>query len=203
MRRALPLLALLLSLTRAAQPQTLPDEPGLYAVIDTSLGTMVALLYDDKAPITVNNFIALATGAVETLDKSQKKMQKKPYFDGLTFHRVIPGFMIQGGDVKGTGDGNCGIKNIPDEIDPSLTFEYPGRLAMANTGQPNSGACQFFITVGRAEHLNGKHTIFGQLMTGFEVANAIATVKTTPGNNRPINPVIIKSIRVLRKKVSQ
>jgi cyclophilin family peptidyl-prolyl cis-trans isomerase len=193
------LATLLLLITSLSQAQTFPDDPGLYAVIDTSLGAMVAVLYDDKAPITVNNFIALANGAVPTLDKSGKKRITKPYFDGLTFHRVIPGFMIQGGDVKGTGDGNCGIHPIPDEIDKSLTFEYPGRLAMANTGQPNTGSCQFFITTGRTPHLDGKHTIFGQIMTGFEVATAISNVRTDRAN-KPETPVIIKTIKIYRKK---
>jgi peptidyl-prolyl cis-trans isomerase A (cyclophilin A) len=192
------LAGLLLCAATVAPAQTLPDEPGLYAVIDTSLGTMVAILYDDKAPVTVANFVALSQGTKATLDKTGKKTVQRPYFDGLTFHRVIPGFMIQGGDVKGTGDGNCGIRNLPDEFDKSLTFEYPGRLAMANTGQPNTGSCQFFITVGRTTHLNGKHTIFGQLMSGFEVATAISTVRTATGD-RPITPVIIKSVKILRK----
>jgi peptidyl-prolyl cis-trans isomerase A (cyclophilin A) len=192
------LVALFLCAVAIAPAQILPDEPGLYAVIETSVGNMGAILYDDKAPITVANFIALAQGTKPTLDRTGKKTVQKPYFDGLTFHRVIPGFMIQGGDVKGTGDGNCGIRNLPDEFDKSLTFEYPGRLAMANTGQPNTGSCQFFITVGRTPHLDGKHTIFGQLVSGFEVATAISTVKTAP-DNRPVAPVIIKSVKILRK----
>ena len=175
----------------------MPDEPGLYAVFKTSMGGIVALLYDDKAPATVSNFIALAQGDKQTLDKRGKPV-RRPYFDGLSFHRIIKGFMIQGGDVKGTGAGNCGVPMVPDEFDKSLTFEYPGRLAMANTGRPNSGNCQFFITVGRPVHLDGKHTIFGQVMTGLEVAMAISQVRTG-AEDRPATPVILESVTILRK----
>jgi cyclophilin family peptidyl-prolyl cis-trans isomerase len=186
---------LMACLAAAQTPQ--PEEPGLYAVFKTSMGTMVALLYDDKAPVTVANFVALAKGEKQTLDR-RGKPTKKPYFDGLTFHRIIKGFMIQGGDVKGTGAGNCGVPTIPDEFDKSLTFEYPGRLAMANTGQPHTGNCQFFITVGRPTHLDGKHTIFGQVMTGLEVAMAISTVRTG-AEDRPVQPVVIESVTIVRK----
>jgi cyclophilin family peptidyl-prolyl cis-trans isomerase len=158
---------------------------------------MVALLYDDKAPITVKNFVALARGETPTLDRRSKPV-KKPYFDGLTFHRVIKNFMIQGGDVKGTGAGNCGVPTIPDEFDKTLTFEYPGRLAMANTGRPHTGNCQFFITVARPTHLDGKHTIFGQVMSGLEVAMAISEVPTG-SDDKPVKPVTIESVTIVRK----
>jgi len=175
----------------------MPEEPGLYVVFRTSMGTMVALLYDDKAPVTVKNFVALARGETQTLDKRGKPV-KKPYFDGLTFHRVIKNFMIQGGDIKGTGAGNCGVPTIVDEFDKTLTFEYPGRLAMANTGRPHTGNCQFFITVARPTHLDGKHTIFGQVMSGLEVAMAISEVPTG-SDDKPVKPVIIESVTIVRK----
>jgi cyclophilin family peptidyl-prolyl cis-trans isomerase len=175
----------------------MPEEPGLYAVFKTSMGTMVALLYDDKAPVTVKNFVALARGEIQTLDKRGKPV-KKPYFDGLTFHRVIKNFMIQGGDIKGTGAGNCGVPTIVDEFDKTLTFEYPGRLAMANTGRPHTGNCQFFITVARPTHLDGKHTIFGQVMSGLEVAMAISEVPTG-SDDKPVKPVVIESVTIVRK----
>jgi len=175
----------------------LPATPGMYAVIDTSAGRMVALLYDDVAPVTVKNFIDLARGAKPTRDK-RGNMVRKPFFNGLTFHRVIRGFMIQTGDVKGTGSSDCGIPNIPDEITKKLSFDNPGTLGMANTGKPNTGACQFFITVGRASYLDGKHTIFGQVVLGQEVAVAISTVRTD-SNDRPKTPVIVKSITILTK----
>lgn len=196
------LLAVCLTLSSVSFAQSvpgvqIPGEPGLYAVFKTSMGAMVALLYDDKAPVTVANFVALAQGDKQTLDKRGKPV-KRPYFDGLTFHRIIKGFMIQGGDIKGTGAGNCGVPMVPDEFDKSLTFEYPGRLAMANTGRPNSGNCQFFITVGRPTHLDGKHTIFGQVMTGLEVAMAISQVRTG-AEDRPATPIILESVTIVRK----
>lgn len=175
----------------------LPDTPGLYAVIETSMGRMVALLYDDIAPLTVQNFVDLARGTKATLDKKGRKVQR-PYYDGLTFHRVIKGFMIQTGDVKGNGAGDCGIPNIRDEMSSKVSFDNPGTLGMANIGRPNSGACQFFITVGRASRLDGKHTIFGQVLLGLEVAVAISAVPTD-AQDRPKAPVTIVSISIHSK----
>jgi peptidyl-prolyl cis-trans isomerase A (cyclophilin A) len=175
----------------------LPETPGLYAVIDTSMGRIVALLYDDIAPLTVKNFVDLARGAKTTRDK-KGNMVRKPYFNGLTFHRVIKGFMIQTGDVKGTGAGDCGIPNIPDEFSNKVSFDNPGTLGMANTGRPNSGACQFFITVGRASRLDGKHTIFGQVVLGHEVAVSISEVPTD-ADDRPKTPVTVRSITIHTK----
>ena len=200
------LLLILLAAALTCFPQTasqppaeieLPDTPGIYAVIDTSLGRMVALLYDDLAPVTVQNFIDLATGKKETNDKKGKKV-RRPYYDGLTFHRIIKGFMIQTGDVKGTGATDCGIPNLPDEFSTKVTFDNPGTLGMANTGSPNSGSCQFFITVGRSTHLDGKHTIFGQVVVGHEVAVAISQVPTSP-DGHPKAPILIKSITIHKK----
>jgi cyclophilin family peptidyl-prolyl cis-trans isomerase len=175
----------------------LPDTPGLYAVIETSMGRMVALLYDDIAPLTVQNFVDLARGTKATLDKKGKKVQR-PYYNGLTFHRVIKGFMIQTGDVKGTGAGDCGIPNIRDEMSRKVSFDNPGTLGMANTGKPNTGACQFFITVGRASRLDGKHSIFGQVVLGQEVAVAISAVPSD-AQDRPKTPVTISSVTIQSK----
>src|SRR5580658_10738957 len=175
----------------------LPAEPGLYAIFDTSMGRIVTRLYEDKAPGTVKNFVALATGTKATLDK-KGAMTKRHYFDGLTFHRVIKGFMIQTGDVNATGSSPCGIPNIRDEIDPSLNFKEPGRLAMANTGKPNTGACQIFITVGTPDYLTGMYTIFGQVVSGQDVADKISQVPTAPGD-KPILPVTIKTVTIQRK----
>jgi cyclophilin family peptidyl-prolyl cis-trans isomerase len=180
--------------TQPSSAVELPETPGLYAVIETSMGRMVALLYDDVAPSTVRNFVDLAQGKKVTRDKKGNPV-RRPYFDGLTFHRVIQGFMIQTGDVKGTGAGDCGIPNIRDEISTKVSFDNPGTLAMANTGRPDTGSCQFFITVGRARHLDGKHTIFGQVVLGQEVAVAISEVPTGP-ENRPRIPVTVKSILI-------
>ena len=176
----------------------LPETPGLYAFIETSMGRIVALLYDDVAPITVQNFVDLARGTKATRDK-KGNLVRKPYFDGLTFHRIIKGFMIQTGDVKGTGAGDCGIPNIRDEISKKLSFDNPGTLGMANTGTANSGSCQFFITVGRASYLDGKHTIFGQVVLGQEVAVAISLIPTTGSENRPRTAVLVKSVTIHSK----
>jgi peptidyl-prolyl cis-trans isomerase A (cyclophilin A) len=189
-------LLLLTALTAAAQ-NDLPDQPGLYAIIDTSVGRMVALLYDDLAPETVKNFVELAQGRKPTRD-AKGKMVRRPYYNGLTFHRVIKGFMIQTGDVKGTGASDCGIGTIRDEFSKKLTFDNPGSLGMANTGRPDSGSCQFFITVGRATHLDGRHTIFGQIVQGQEVAVAISEVPTG-SNDRPKNPITVTSITIRSK----
>ncbi len=183
--------------TTAPNEVELPDTPGLYAIIDTSVGRMIALLYDDLAPITVKNFVDLAQGNKITKDTKGKQVRRN-YYDGLIFHRVIKGFMIQTGDVKGSGAGDCGIPLIPDEIGTKVTFDNPGSLAMANTGRPNTGSCQFFITTGRATHLNGRHTIFGQVLDGFNVAVAISTVPVE--GERPKTPVVIKTITIRTKR---
>jgi peptidyl-prolyl cis-trans isomerase A (cyclophilin A) len=172
----------------------LPDTPGVYAVIDTSVGRMIALLYDDLAPVAVQNFIDLAKGTKETKDK-KGNMVRKPYYDGLIFHRIIKGFMIQTGDVKGTGASDCGVPNFKDEISRKVSFDSPGALGMANPGKPDSNSCQFFITVGRASHLDGRHTLFGQVLVGQEVAVAIAGVPTG-SDDRPKKPVIVNSVTI-------
>jgi peptidyl-prolyl cis-trans isomerase A (cyclophilin A) len=165
-----------------AQPAGVADPlasgPGLYAVFDTSMGQIVAHLLEEKAPKTVANFVALVNGTKPSADAEGKRMVKKRFFDGMIFHRVIRGFMIQTGDVKGTGDSNCGVDPIPDEIDPLLNFDVPGRLAMANLGHPNTAACQIFITVGPARHLDGTFTIFGVVSSGQDIADKIAAVAT-------------------------
>jgi cyclophilin family peptidyl-prolyl cis-trans isomerase len=179
-------------------PADIPAEPGLYAVFDTSMGRIVTRLYEDKAPGTVKNFVALATGAKAALDK-KGAMVKRHYYDGLTFHRVIKGFMIQTGDVKATGSTPCGIGKLKDEIDPSLDFKEPGRLAMANTGSRDSAACQIFITVGRPDYLTGTFTIFGQVVAGQDVADKISQVPTV-ANDKPLVPVTIKTVTIQRKQ---
>lgn len=183
----------------AQQPAApeLPAEPGLYAVFDTSMGQIVARLYEGKAPGTVKNFVALANGAKATLDK-KGVMTRRHYYDGLTFHRVMKGFMIQTGDVKATGSTPCGIPNIRDEIDPSLNFKAPGMLAMANTGSKNTGACQIFITVAPADYLTGMYTIFGQVVSGQDVADAISKVPVS--SEKPLVPVIVKTVTIQRKQ---
>jgi peptidyl-prolyl cis-trans isomerase A (cyclophilin A) len=185
-------------LAQTSTPVELPAEPGLYAIFDTSMGQIVVRLYEDKAPATVKNFVALATGTKAALDK-KGVLVKRHYYDGLTFHRVIKRFMIQTGDVNATGSSPCGIPNLRDEIDPSLNFKEPGRLAMANTGKPNSGACQIFITVGTPDYLTGMYTIFGQVVSGQDAADKISQVPTLQ-NDKPLVPVIVKTVTIQRKQ---
>ena len=153
-------------------------------------------LYEKESPITVQNFVDLATGRKEFTDPETKQRVKKPFYNGLLFHRVIPNFMIQGGDPTGTGMG--GSDEIADEFHPSLTFDRPGRVAMANTGAPRSGSSQFFITDVPTPHLNGRHPIFGQVVDGMPVVEKIARV---PANeeNRPKTPV--RMLRVSFRRV--
>jgi len=173
-----------------------PDEPGLYAIFDTSMGRIVTRLFEDKTPATVKNFVALASGTKAALDKNNA-MVRRHYYDGLSFHRVVKGFMIQTGDVKATGSTPCGIAKLKDEIDPSLNFKEPGRLAMANTGTPNSAACQIFITVGPADYLSGMFTIFGQVVSGQDVADKISQVPAV--KEKPFVPVTIRTVTLQRK----
>ncbi len=169
----------------------------MYAIFDTSLGKIVCELYPDKTPKTVDNFVGLAKGEKEWTDPKSKETVKKPLYDGTIFHRVIPDFMIQGGDPLGLGIGGPGYK-FEDEIIDSLKFDKIGRLAMANSG-PNTNGSQFFITVAETPWLNGRHTIFGQVIKGQDVANKIAAADRGQ-NDRPVKDVVLKSITITLKK---
>lgn len=164
------------------------------AIIKTSMGDITVKLYDDKAPKTVENFIGLAKGTKEwTNPKSGKKMKKKPLYSGTIFHRVIPNFMIQGGDPLGNGMGGPGYR-FEDEFHPSLTFNRPGLLAMANAG-PGTNGSQFFITVKETPWLNNRHTIFGEVTNGMKVVEKIVSSPRGP-NDKPKKPITIKSIQI-------
>ncbi len=170
-------------------------EPGLYATIHTSKGLIVAKLFEKESPITVKNFMDLAMGRKQWKDPKTGQMTRRPLYNGTIFHRVIPGFMIQGGDPTGTGMG--GTDPIRDEFHPSLKLDVPGRLAMANAG-PGTGSSQFFITEVPTEYLNGKHTVFGQVVEGQELVGAIARVPRD-GNDKPRTPVTITRITFKRE----
>jgi peptidyl-prolyl cis-trans isomerase A (cyclophilin A) len=171
-----------------------PRKFDLYAHINTSMGEIVAELFSDRNPGTVENFVALAEGKKPTLTRDGKLLER-PFYNGLTFHRVIKGFMIQAGQVK---DGYpCGIASIRDEIDSARSFISPGMLAMANAGRPNSASCQFFITVTPQKPMDGLYTIFGQVASGQDVADAISNVPVK--GEKPVTPVIIKSVTIERR----
>jgi peptidyl-prolyl cis-trans isomerase A (cyclophilin A) len=171
--------------------------PGLYAIMETSLGVMTIQLFEKEAPKTVENFVSLAEGTREWLDPTTHKKVKRPLYDGLIFHRVIPGFMIQGGDPMGSGMGGPGYE-FGDEFASGLQFDRAGRLAMANAG-PNTNGSQFFITEGPTPHLNNHHTIFGQIISGQDVSNKIAN---TPRDrmDRPREAVVLKKVQINRVK---
>jgi peptidyl-prolyl cis-trans isomerase A (cyclophilin A) len=181
--------------TPAVAPAKPVREPGTYAYFTitqgaATLGTIVTKMFVEESPITVKNFSDLAMGRKEWTNPRTGARTKLPLYNGLTFHRVIPGFMIQGGDPLGTGTG--GTEPIPDEFHPTLKFDVPGRLAMANAG-PGTGSCQFFITEGPTPHLNGRHTIFGQVIEGQELVTRIANVPKSRGD-MPAVPVKMRVV---------
>ncbi len=176
-------------------PQVKLDQPpGLYAAFDTTKGRIVCRLFPDKAPETVKNFVGLANGTKRWYDDNKKVWRRGRYYDGLAFHRVIPNFMIQGGDQLGTGSGNIGY-TFKDEFSPDLEFDKPGRLAMANAG-PNTNGGQFFITVAPTEWLNQHHSIFGEVVEGQDVADAISQVPRD-SNDKPNTPVVMKTVTIV------
>ena len=163
------------------------------ATFETNRGTFKVKLYADKAPKTVENFVGLADGTKEWTDPKTKAKVKKPFYDGLTFHRVIKDFMIQGGCPKGDGTGDPGYK-FADEFAPGLKHDKPGLLSMANAG-PNTNGSQFFITTVATPWLDGKHAIFGEVTEGMDVIRTIESTKTAPGD-RPVEPVVVKKVTI-------
>ncbi len=169
--------------------------PETYAILKTNRGDVTVKLFPNHAPATVRNFVGLATGQKEYKDPSTRQTTKGNFYDGLVFHRVIDGFMIQGGDPMGDGRGGPGY-TFKDEFHPELQFDRPYLLAMANAG-PGTNGSQFFITVTPTPHLNRRHTIFGEVADeqSRTVVDAIATTRTGPGD-RPVEPVVIESVTV-------
>lgn len=175
----------------------LEGDGDLYARIVTARGVMQCKLLVDRAPMTVANFIALARGLRPSLDRDSDTWTTRPYYDDTTFHRVIPGFMIQGGDPSGTGFGNPGYV-IGDEVFPDLRHDRGGILSMANKG-PSTGSAQFFITLGPAPHLDGKHTVFGHCDdASLKVADDISLVPRGP-DDRPLEVEPIETIEIVRR----
>jgi peptidyl-prolyl cis-trans isomerase A (cyclophilin A) len=187
--------------------EALPDAPasnapvvvqptGPTAVFDTSMGRITCKLFEKEAPETVANFVGLAEGTkIWTDPTTHKKMRNKPFYNGTTFHRVIPNFMIQGGDPTATGMGDPGYA-FKDEFDPNLNFDIPGRLAMANSG-PNTNGSQFFITEVPYESLNQKYNLFGQCDdAGIEVVKSITRVQRN-GDDKPLTDVVLTKVTIV------
>jgi peptidyl-prolyl cis-trans isomerase A (cyclophilin A) len=171
--------------------------PGLYATFQTNQGTIVCQLYEKEAPITVKNFVDLAEGNKEFKDPKTGEKKKGRYYDGTIFHRVIPEFMIQGGDPTGTGGGDPGYM-FKNEVSPNIKFDKAGRLAMANRGRDTNGS-QFFITEGAVGLSENDYTIFGQCNEGIDVVKKIARVPKAPGNKeRPQTPVVLEKVIIER-----
>lgn len=170
-------------------------EPGLYAIFDTTQGRIIGKLFDKRAPKTVANFVGLATGTKEYKDAKTGEMKTGHFYDGLIFHRVIPGFMIQGGCPLGRGTGGPGYK-FADEFHPELRHSKAGMFSMANAG-PGTNGSQFFITEGPTPHLDNRHSVFGEVVEGMDVVHKIATVKKGM-HDKPVVDVVINKLTIER-----
>ncbi len=189
-------LVLLLAAAATAQtPDAAPLPNGLYAVFSTSAGQFIAKLYEKDTPITVANFVALAQGTKAWLDPATRKPVKRPLYDNLTFFRVRPGEMIQSGSANNTTSCNCGFF-IRDEFLPGLRFDRAGKLAMANGGSPDTGACQFFITVGPMPSWDNKYAVFGLVVQGLDVVTRIN--RAPVHDETPVDPVKLTSVSISR-----
>jgi peptidyl-prolyl cis-trans isomerase A (cyclophilin A) len=167
-----------------------------YARFETTLGTFTAELFESKVPRTVANFVGLAEGTKEWTHPKTGQKEKKPYYDGIIFHRIIDGFMIQGGDPLGQGYGGPGFQ-FEDEFHPELRHDRPGVLSMANAG-PNTNGSQFFITLAPTPHLDRRHSVFGVVVEGLDVVKQIGQVKTDR-SDRPVTPVEMKKVTIERR----
>jgi peptidyl-prolyl cis-trans isomerase A (cyclophilin A) len=202
---ALPLLLLSPSGAAPRKPAAKKRSPGVYAVMDTTAGVITARLYEKEAPKTVANFIGLATGKKAWTDPRTSAKSNKPLYNGTVFHRVMKGFMIQGGDPLGNGTGGPGYQ-FADEMPEGPQFDYtPGTLAMANSG-PNTNGSQFFIMHGDASggRLPKNYNIFGKVVEGMSVVDEIASAPTSFGNggeqSKPVKPVVLRKVTIQRVK---
>jgi len=182
--------------TAGAEKEKKVSEP-LYATFKTSMGDIVVRLHEDKAPKTVENFVGLATGTKEWTDPKTGQKVKRPLYSGTIFHRVIPNFMIQGGDPLGSGRGGPGYR-FNDEFHPDLKHNKPGILSMANAG-PNTNGSQFFITTVPTPHLDNRHSVFGEVVKGQDVVVAIGNAPRGPGD-RPQKDVVLQEVVISRGK---
>ena len=169
---------------------------GTYARFDTTEGTFTVRLFDQEAPKTVENFVGLAEGTKQWSDPRSNQKVTQPYYDGTVFHRVIDGFMIQGGDPLGQGIGGPGY-NFADEFHPKVRHNKEGILSMANRG-PNTNGGQFFITLGPTPHLDDKHSVFGEVVSGMDVVKRIGSARTGD-RDRPVKDIVINHVTIERK----
>jgi peptidylprolyl isomerase len=198
MKKILLLFLLALTVSMTSCKTKYPNlENGLYAEFVTNKGTFVAKFYYEATPLTVANFIELAEGRHEMVDSAYAG---KPYFNNLTFHRVIKDFMIQGGDPSGDGSGNPGYR-FPDEIVDTLKHTKKGLLSMANSGVATNGS-QFFITLKETPWLDGKHTVFGEVVLGQEIIDSIGNVETTKPGDKPVEAIVIQEVNIINKGVT-
>jgi len=199
MKRVLMMMAIVAMPMLAIAGQDAPKKAGgkVLAQFTTSEGNFTVELFEKDAPKTVANVIGLAEGTKEWTDPKTGAAVKKPYYNGLIFHRVIPDFMIQGGDPLGTGTGGPGY-TFADEFQSGRKLDKAGILAMANRG-PNTNGGQFFITLAPTPWLNGKHTVFGEVTDGMDVIKKIGATKTTKPGDKPVKPIVIQSVKIERK----
>jgi len=170
--------------------------PGVYAQFVTSEGNFTVRLFDQEVPKTVENFVGLAEGTKQWTDPKTNQKVTRPYYDGVIFHRVIDGFMVQSGDPLGQGIGGPGY-TFSDEFHPKLRHSKAGILSMANRG-PNTNGGQFFITLGATPHLDDRHSVFGEVTEGMDVVRKIGSTATGP-QDRPVKPIVIQSIKIERR----
>jgi len=167
----------------------------VHAHFETTLGNFTVELFETHAPKTVANFVGLAEGTKEWTHPGTKKTSTAPFYDGIIFHRIISGFMLQGGDPLGQGFGGPGYQ-FEDEFHPDLRHDRAGILSMANAG-PNTNGSQFFITLGPTPHLDRRHAIFGAVVDGMDVIEKIGSVPTGP-NDKPKTPVVMNAVKIVR-----
>ncbi|MGC4082712.1 MAG: peptidylprolyl isomerase [Vicinamibacterales bacterium] len=167
----------------------------MHAHFTTSEGSFTVRLFDEEVPQTVANFVGLAEGTREFVDPKTGQKATRNFYDGLIFHRVIDGFMIQGGDPLGTGTGGPGYR-FADEFHPSLKHDKPGILSMANAG-PNTNGSQFFITLGPTPWLDNRHSVFGEVVEGMDVVQKIGSTRTG-AQDRPVTPIVLQSVTIAR-----
>jgi len=170
-------------------------QPGTYAKFDTTLGTFTIRLFENEVPKTVANFVGLVEGTREWTHPATGKKETRPFYDGIIFHRVIDGFMIQGGDPLGKGYGGPGY-TFEDEFHADLRHDKEGILSMANAG-PNTNGSQFFITLGPTPHLDRRHSVFGEVVEGMDIVKRIGKVKTG-AQDRPIEEIVMKKVTIER-----